>query len=356
MTDEATPSPNLPDAPRAEMRILAACVAILTVIAVAGALYWLKPVVVPFFVAVFVSMVLAPVIEVLHRYLRVPRFLAFFLTIALSVIVFLLVGSLVSVSLTQLAQSTDDYARELGRQISNVIQSGQLERFGIEKTQEARLESLIPIESMQGFVVALANGTLRIMSQSLLVLVFVIFMLLDPRPVNPNAPSILNKIRDGVRRYVVTKFFTSAITGILVYAVLNILGVKHAITFGTFAFLLNFIPSIGSIVSTLLPLPVVWLTPEYPLLYAILAVAIPGAIQFTIGNLIEPKIMGESLDLHPIVVLLALIFWGMLWGVEGMLLAVPLTAVVKIILERGDFGQQMAHLLAGRLDRAGLDG
>ena len=341
---------------RTEMRILAMCTAIMAVIGIAAALYWLKPVVVPFFIAIFFSMVLSPMIQGLNRFLKLPHVIAMILVLILAIIVFLLVGSLVSVSLTQLAQSTDDYAREFAYRLSEIIQSGQLERFGIEKTQEARLERLIPIDTMQGFVVGLANGTLRIMSQSMLVLVFVIFMLLDPRPVNPHAPSILNKVRDGIRRYILTKFFTSAITGVLVFCTLHVLGVRHAITFGTFAFLLNFIPSIGSIVSTLLPLPVVLLTPNFPIVYAILAVVIPGVIQFSIGNLIEPKIMGESLDLHPIVVLLALIFWGMLWGVEGMLMAVPLTAIVKIVLERGEFGQQMAHLLAGRLDRAGLEG
>ena len=64
--------------------------------------------------------------------------------------------------------------------------------------------------------------------------------------------------------------------------------------------------------------------------------AIPGLIQFTIGNVIAPKVMGETLDLHPVTILLALIFWGMLWGMVGVFLAVPITAAVKILLEKAD--------------------
>ena len=87
----------------------------------------------------------------------------------------------------------------------------------------------------------------------------------------------------------------------------------------------------------------------------ILAIALPGAIQIIIGNVIELKIMGESLDLHPITVLLALIMWGMLWGIVGTLLATPLTAVMKIFFERMEQTAPIADLLAGRLDRLRSD-
>ncbi len=82
----------------------------------------------------------------------------------------------------------------------------------------------------------------------------------------------------------------------------------------------------------------------------ILAIAIPGAIQFGIGSLLEPKVMGRSLDLHPVVVLLGLIFFGMIWGIVGMILATPIVAVTKIILERIDETAPVAELLAGRMD------
>jgi AI-2 transport protein TqsA len=80
-----------------------------------------------------------------------------------------------------------------------------------------------------------------------------------------------------------------------------------------------------------------------------LAIAIPMAVQLTIGQFMEPRIMGDELDLHPVTVILALIVWGMLWGIVGMLLATPLTAVMKIALDRFQGTRVLADLMAGRL-------
>ena len=80
---------------------------------------------------------------------------------------------------------------------------------------------------------------------------------------------------------------------------------------------------------------------------------VPGLVQITIGNGIEPLIMGGELDLHPVTVLLALIFWGLLWGLVGMLLAAPMTAVLRIVLERIHTTRPVAELLAGRLPVSG---
>ena len=126
----------------------------------------------------------------------------------------------------------------------------------------------------------------------------------------------------------------------------------YAITFGAFAFILNFIPTLGSIVSTLLPTPVLLFTPGISTGTMVLALVIPGIIQLAVGNVVEPKLMGRSLDLHPITILLALIFWGMIWGFEGMILGVPITAVVKIIFEKTETTVPVANLMAGRVGEA----
>ncbi|MHC4433691.1 MAG: AI-2E family transporter [Planctomycetota bacterium] len=120
--------------------------------------------------------------------------------------------------------------------------------------------------------------------------------------------------------------------------------------FGFLAFLLNFIPNIGSIIATLLPLPVAFIDPQLGIVSKVLALAIPGSIQFVIGNILQPKMMGESLDLHPVVVLLSLIFFGTIWGIIGMFLAVPITAVVMIFLQRFDYTRAIADLAAGKTD------
>jgi AI-2 transport protein TqsA len=153
-----------------------------------------------------------------------------------------------------------------------------------------------------------------------------------------------------IKRYIATKAASSFATGFLVGLVLLLLDVPLALAFGLFAFLLNFIPSIGSIVATLLPLPVVVVTPEIGTATAVAAIVVPGLIQITIGNFIEPTVMGESLDMHPVAILLSLILWGMLWGVVGMILSVPIMAVVKIVCERFQGSRPVSDLLAGRME------
>jgi AI-2 transport protein TqsA len=131
---------------------------------------------------------------------------------------------------------------------------------------------------------------------------------------------------------------------------LALLNVEYAFLFGFLAFLLNFIPNIGSIIATLLPVPVVLLSPELSVTAKVLALALPAVFQFLLGNVVQPKIQGSMLELHPVAVLMALIFFGMIWGISGAFLAAPITAVIKIILERIPETRPMADLLAGNLD------
>ena len=145
-----------------------------------------------------------------------------------------------------------------------------------------------------------------------------------------------------------TKVVVSSVTGVLTWLTLMLLGVEMAVVFGLLAFLLNFIPSVGSIISTVLPLPVV-IGGDYTLLVQVLAIALPGAVQFVVGNVLEPRMLGDSMSLHPVTILLALIFWGMIWGFAGTLLATPVTAIVRILLDKLPETRPLAELMAGRI-------
>ena len=129
---------------------------------------------------------------------------------------------------------------------------------------------------------------------------------------------------------------------------LELLGIELALAFGFFAFLLNFIPTLGSVISTVLPVPIVLMNPEISVTVAVLAIVVPGTIHFVIGNVVEPLVMGDSLELHPVTVLLSLMIWGTIWGIVGMLLATPITAVLKILSDQTDATRPLARLLAGR--------
>lgn len=184
------------------------------------------------------------------------------------------------------------------------------------------------------------------------VCVFVIFLLAGRNPYAEHS-QVYRDVVQKIRRYVGTKVVISAVTGVLVWASLAIMGLELAGVFGVLAFLLNFIPSIGSIIATLLPIPVAVIQFQSSPGLIVLVVLIPGVIQNVLGNIIEPKLMGEGLDLHPVTILLALSFWGYLWGIVGMFLAAPITAAIRIVLMQFDTFKPIANLLAG--DFSGKD-
>ena len=333
-----------------DRRIQTVCLMILSAIAVGAALNWLSPVLVPFVLAVFFSYCLTPVIELLMRYLRIPRYLAIGVAVGLGCVILALMWLLVSASVAQMAANSQVYSKQINQLLEKAVHGLPLERFGIKAddlTQSA-------IEYAQQSVGTIATGMIgsiaNILSNGMLVGIFMIFMLLGRSPGNRSSDSLLSVVESRIKSYILTMVFVSGTTGVLVGLTLTLLGVEFAWVFGFLAFLFNFIPNIGSVIATLAPVPMALLSPELSTTAKVLVVVLPAGIQFVIGNLIQPKIMGQSLDLHPVTVLLSLIFFGMIWGIIGMFLATPITAVMKILLERMELTAPVARLLAGRLD------
>jgi AI-2 transport protein TqsA len=225
-----------------------------------------------------------------------------------------------------------------------------LERIGIQPDQETG--RFFPFSASAGreLLSSLFTDLRDLVSNGALVVIFMIFILLGRKSDRPRPAGLLGEIEQRVQRYTVQLVVMSVVTGVGVGAMLALLNVEYAFLFGFLAFLLNFIPNIGSIIATLLPVPVVLLSPELSVTAKVLALALPAVFQFLLGNVVQPKIQGSMLELHPVAVLMALIFFGMIWGISGAFLAAPITAVIKIILERIPETRPMADLLAGNLD------
>lgn len=336
-----------------ELRVQTVCLLILSAVATAAALYWLRPVMVPFVLAIFLAAGLNPLVDLLVERMKLPRALAVIGVLLLSVLAFSATGALITASVGQLTENVEAYQAQITQLIQRAAAWVPLDKLGIDQDVLIGPLQELPFGTIGGLLLGTTNAIMNLLSQGLLVLIFVIYLLSGGgRMEARHDGSVREEIQNRVERYIVTKALVSAATGILVGSMLALLGIDLALVFGLFAFLLNFIPSVGSLIATLLPLPVVLVSPEISLPVAIAAIAGPGIVQFSVGNVIEPKIMGQSLDLHPIAILMALIFWGMLWGIVGMLLATPITAVMKILFERLEPTQPLAAVLAGRISEA----
>jgi AI-2 transport protein TqsA len=337
------------DAASLERRIQTVCLLLLSAVALGAALYWLRPVMIPFVLALFLALGATPLVNLQVRSLRLPRGLAVATTLMLALLVAFGVSLLLSSSVQKLGAEAASYQKQLRHLIEQFAQVLPLEQLGVSAQDTASALSEIPVSAVGSFLLGTTNAIMNTLSQSVLVLIFVIYLISGGRSTGSRQASrTWGEIEERIERYLLWKAALSASTGVLVGGTLALLGVDLAMVFGLFAFLLNFIPSVGSVIATLLPLPVVIVSPDVSLTVAVLAIAVPGAIQFTIGNVIEPRVMGESLDLHPITILMSLILWGMLWGIVGMLLATPITAVMKILFEKLEITRPVAALLAGR--------
>jgi AI-2 transport protein TqsA len=367
-----------------EQRIQTICLLILTALGITGALYFFKGVLIPFVLAVFLTLSLGPFIDLQMKWLRIPRRTAIFTTVAFGCAILALGTLLVTAAADQIVQNRDAYGKQFQQLLDQA--RGLLPPEWYTDPNEAVREQKetvpdpnervrdpngpmldpneparpsrdpsaqlirIPTNTIRKALTDIASSVMGVISNGLLVVIFMIFMVAGKGLHKAPTGSLWWEVETRIKRYLLTMLLTSGVTGVLVGLVLTILGVNFGWMFGFLAFLLNFIPNIGSIIATILPLPVALIDPDLGIVSKVLVLAIPGGIQFTIGNILQPKMMGESLDLHPIVVLLSLIFFGTIWGIIGMFLAVPITAVVKIFLERFGYTRAIAELIAGKTD------
>ncbi len=313
-------------------------------IAMTASLIYTRPVMLPLVIAIFCFFVVAPVVTWFRVRLGLPKWLSFLVTALSFLILSSLLVLLVASSLDSFVQGINEYKEK----VLVFSQKGMnwLSGWGLP-VEKGAIRSRIADMPLFSMAKSVTGGVLTFVGNFLLIVVFVLFLMLGHDGTKPKS-ALLTEIQNKISRYVATKFLVSTGTGLLVGLVLGIVGVDLALMFGVVAFLLNFIPSIGSIVATLLPLPVILL--QFGLGGEFwVAFILTAAIQVLVGNIIEPKLMGEGMDLHPVTVLFFLLFWGLVWGMVGMFLAVPITAIAKIILSRIDSTKPIAELLAGRM-------
>jgi predicted PurR-regulated permease PerM len=214
-------------------------------------------------------------------------------------------------------------------------------------------------KSVGSFVKRLGGSFFSFLGNTIWVVLFMIFMLAEQdefpkrivRAFGKNASGsiikALNRINKAVQDYLGLKTAISLCTGILVSLALFLFGVPFAVLWGVLAFLLNFIPNIGSLISVIPPVLItLFQFGSISKTLGVLAVLI--ALQTVVGNFVEPKMMGKGLNLSPLTVLLSLLFWGWMWGIPGMLLSVPLTAAIKIAFEQVEATRPFAIMMAGK--------
>ena len=312
-----------------------------------------KPVFFPFFLAIFFYFILSPVLEFLVR-LRIPRTLAVFLIIVITFFVLYLLGMLFYASGKGFAASFPEYGQKLNAILRSIVE--KLKVANISWDPLAWTKSL-DINKLASLFLSSLDRFFSFFSTLILIFVFLIFMLAGrgklklkvEKSFSPDKAakinSVLEKIDRQIQKYLAIKTAISLMSGLLTMIVLFLFQVDFAVVFGFLTFLLNYIPSLGSILAVgfAVLIAAFQFGSFWPALWILLILV---SIDLLMANFIEPKLVGHGLGLSPLVVLFALFFWGWLWGIPGMILAVPLMAVIKIICSNISSLQFVAEIMS----------
>lgn len=340
-------------APTVVNRLLVTIAAVIVIIAGMRAAAELL---VPFLLALFIAIIIAQPLAWLRRK-KVPGVLAMLAVVGGFVVFMVLLALLVG-------SSVDDFMRDLPRYQERLHQSTQgmmvwLEQRGITLSPDFMNSFLDPARAMK-LVTGIISGMGGILTNGFLILITVIFLLMEGAslPAKWRAAfrypeeslAHLRSIMDNINHYMGIKALTSLATGALVALWLLVLGVDYPLLWGVLAFLLNFVPNIGSIIAAV---PAVLLA-LVQLGWGIALLVVLGyiVVNVVIGTILEPRYMGKGLGLSTLVVFLSLVFWGWVLGPVGMLLSVPLTIAVKIALASNDSTRWIAIMLGPKVESA----
>jgi AI-2 transport protein TqsA len=323
------------------------------VIVIAG-LKAAQAILIPVLIAAFLSILSAPFVLWLRRR-RIPTIVAVLIVIIVMLAVLSGLGAIVGGSVNDFIASIPQYQESISALRQNVSQWLQTTPFhGIT----GKLPSLVNLGALMGLLGTGLKGLIAALSNTLLVVLTMVFMLLEAATLPDKMMvafggdrgdiSRFAQVTAQVQQYLLIKTATSLATGVLIAVWLAVLGLDFALVWGLLAFLLNYIPNLGSIIAAVpaILLAVVQLGPSRT--FAVLIGYV--VVNMAIGNVVEPNLMGRRLGLSTLVVFLSLVFWGWVWGPVGMLLSVPLTMVVKILLENSDEWRWVAVLLDSGLD------
>lgn len=301
-----------------------------------------KTVMIPIAFSIFIMLILYPLLEKMDKF-GLPSWFSNMVGLILFLMFIVLLGWLLFIIIQTLIVGLPSYANKvtmldylLTEKLSDVLnlKQGETVLSGLKiDWLNIALSSLTNISSQFAYIV----------KNILLITLFLFFLLSERRTIEPKIIESFSKNRSKmvvaiterttkqISRYLLIKFLISTVTGILFFLTAYVTGLDFAPLWGVAAFVLNFIPSIGSLIITIatIIMAIIQFTPDIVSIIYVSVLAV--SIQMVVGNIIDPKLQGIQLGLSPFVLLISLSLWGFIWGIPGMFLAVPLTSIFQIL-------------------------
>lgn len=305
----------------------------------------LQSILVPFFLAIILSFVFEPLLLLLKRK-RVPSSAA----IAIILIIIIIIANIASVfivtSINTFSNEFPRYEAKFRDASASMINQLNIPKEDADKFYESlRVTNLLQQGSITTALTSVFTGFIGIFGDFILILIYIVFILTEITSIKQRIAKafstekakeisgIITEIFTDVRKYISRKTLINLVQGIVFAFILWLFNVDFYIIWGFLCFLSHYIPNIGSLISTILP-GITAILQYDSIITPIIIIILLIIVQNIIGNVIEPKFLGDQLDLSPLLLLLSLIFWGYVWGIVGMILSVPIMSMMKIILSK----------------------
>ena len=332
-----------------------ALIAFAAVIVVVYGLQMAKVILVPFLIAVFLALITVRPMLFMQKH-RVPSVLAALVIVTAIMLILFMLGAILGTSVADFTAALPSYQRRLDVIVQGVFEFLAARFDGVESLES--ISELIDPGWAMGLVASLLNGLKDVLTNIFLIFFTMVFILLEASTVETKVEAAFGRRADSLEsvrkflsnlgRYLGIKTLVSAATGLAAGLLTWAVGLDFPLLWAMLAFLLNYVPTIGSIIAAV-PAVLLALVQLGPGEASATAIGFIG-INVLFGNLIEPRLMGYGVGISPLVVFVGLILWGWVFGPVGMLLSVPLTMTLKLALERDQRTRWIAILLGSERD------
>ena len=320
-----------------------------------------KPLVIAILVWFIINQVKLSIEKIKIKGKVMSSFLSTALAFLLITIVSFILGKLVISNLESILLKMPTYMDELNSSLEN-------DRTSNEYNYLEYVENVIASIDVSAIATLAISSITDFIASFLMVLVYVIFFLLEDSTQRGKLTKLfpnkekeftvfiqnLSRIKDAINSYLWSKTLISLITAGISWIILYFMKVEYAVLWAFLIFVFNFIPYIGPLISSFLPSVFTFIV-SADVMQFIYVFAAMGVVQVILGNFIEPMLMGKGSNLGPVAVVISLAFWGMIWGIVGMVLAIPITSIFVIILSQYQSTRFIAILLSERGDIISMD-
>ncbi|MFP4299171.1 MAG: AI-2E family transporter [Spirulinaceae cyanobacterium] len=329
-------------------RVIRGLLIVIAAIIIIAALHAARPVTIPLVYASFIAALVYPLQRYLNRYC--PRWLSVSL-------VMLLLGIIVGLGVWALLESAETIQEQWPQYQQQIQQSWQSWQSWAQQ-RNIPVKSIAVDRIISGLgdrAVSTLESVWSILGLFVLIVALLVLLLLEiasyrrriersfPSPASQYIFKGAQEMTGKLRRYLLVQAFTSVLTGLLTWVWCWLWGVQFAFVWGLVAFVLNFVPTLGSIIAVIPPTLLAFLLLSIGAGFAVFAGL--SIMQLIMGNLVDPTLQGKSLKLSPFVALLSIIFWGWVWGIPGAFIGVPTTVAVVVFCDQFDATRPVALLL-----------